>query len=130
MIRNAGCTVRQLLMLFRAWILSRIMYCSTLFSSITQAELKLINRVFCTAKRWNLISDEMLAEEVLKTRGKEIFKQICSNRHHPLHHLLPPKREKSTRRKTANSYNSPYEIPHIRTVAYRKSFFIDSLFLQ
>ena len=110
----------ELQILFNAWILSRLTYCSTVYVNMTQKEKTMLQSVLKKAYKWGLTSAEEQIDHLFQTRDKAIFSNIMDTQGY-LASTLPGRRE-NTHRNCPSVYRSQFHLPLCRT-AFMKDFY-------
>ena len=78
-VKNLGASTFDLKQLYNAWILSRLLYCSTVYVNLTTKNKSALQSVLHKAYKWGFVSTEDQLAQMLQLRDKQVFSRILDS---------------------------------------------------
>ena len=126
-LRAHGMPTQALNSVYRATVLSKLLYCNQAWSSICSAAAK--NRIdlfISRSKRSGYCADNVLpVAELFADSDNSLLKRVLSNENHTLHETLPPinKHKYNLRKRPHN-----HQLPSKRNLFQRSNFIVRALY--
>ena len=117
----------QLLNVFQAIILSRILYASPEWYGYASDHIDSIQKILGKAKRWHIVNSDFILVDLLRDNALGLF-QIVKASNHCLNHLFVPKTE-HTHSMVLRPRGHKFALPPLKSEFARKSYVNRSLFM-
>ena len=126
--KKQGLPKVELLSVFEAIVLTRILYASPAWSGYASANnIESLQRVLIKSKRWRIVEKDYQLVDLFQDCDRALFSAAQSSKH-SLNHLLQVKQHHS-HKMSLRSRGHNFELPLLKYELARKSFIGRTLFL-
>ena len=127
-IKKQGLPKAELLSVFEAIVLTRILYASPAWSGYASANnIDSLQTVLIKAKRWKIVDKDYQLVDLFQDCDRTLFSAAQSSKH-SLNHLFQVKQQHS-HKMSLRPWGHNFELPLLKYELARKSFIGQSLFL-